>query len=168
MEEAGKIRRGYFVEGLGAAQFALPGAVDRLRAERTPGESPTVHVLAAADPANPYGATLPWPKGKKTQRVGGAHLVLVDGEPALFVERNHKGLVTLPGFASEQTARVIGALRLLAENAPRRELSIERVDGEPVLNSTLRPMLEQAGFTREYLGLTLRLAPLTHPSARTA
>src|SRR6185436_20011807 len=78
MEEAGKIRRGYFVEGLGAAQFALPGAVDRLRAERVPIDGPTLLVLAVADPANPYGATLGWPKARKVQRVGGAHLVLVD------------------------------------------------------------------------------------------
>src|SRR6202022_2415131 len=89
MEEAGKIRRGYFVEGLGAAQFALPGAVDRLRAERTPVDAPRVLLLAAADPANPYGATLAWPRAKKIQRVGGAHLVLVDGEPALYLERSH-------------------------------------------------------------------------------
>src|SRR5262249_44338812 len=86
MEEAGKIRRGYFVEGLGAAQFALPGAVDRLRAERTPIEGPSVLLLSAADPANPYGATLAWPKpagSTKLQRAGGAYVVLVDGEPAL-------------------------------------------------------------------------------------
>src|SRR5439155_10897813 len=98
MEEAGKLRRGYFVEGLGAAQFALPGAVDRLRAERTPPDGPSVHVLAAADPANPYGATLSWPSGKRLQRAAGAYLVLVDGEPALYLERSHKGLITLPAF----------------------------------------------------------------------
>jgi ATP-dependent helicase Lhr and Lhr-like helicase len=167
MEEAGKIRRGYFVEGLGAAQFALPGAVDRLRAERTPVEGPTIHVLAAADPANPYGATLAWPKARKVQRVGGAYVVLVDGEPTLYVERSHKGLVTLPAF-DEQAQHAVGALRRLAENAPRRELTVERVDGEPVLGSPLRPLLEQAGFQREYLGLTLRLSPLSHPQARSA
>ena len=167
MEEAGKIRRGYFVEGLGAAQFALPGAVDRLRAERTPIDGPTIHVLAAADPANPYGATLAWPKARKVQRVGGAYVVFVDGEPTLYVERSHKGLVTLPAF-EELAPHAIGALRRLAENAPRRELTIERVDGEPVLNSPLRSLLEQAGFQREYLGLTLRLSPLSHPQARSA
>ncbi|HET6319430.1 MAG TPA: helicase-related protein, partial [Chloroflexota bacterium] len=94
MEESGKIRRGYFVEGLGAAQFALPGAIDRLRAERAQPDTPQVLLLAAADPANPYGATLPWPK--KLQRVAGAYVVLIDGEPALYVERSRKGLVTLP------------------------------------------------------------------------
>jgi ATP-dependent Lhr-like helicase len=167
MEESGKIRRGYFVEGLGAAQFALPGAVDRLRAERTPVDGPTVQVLAVADPANPYGSTLPWPKGKKVQRVGGAYIVLVDGEPALYVERSRKGLVTLPGF-EPYAAQAIASLRRLAESSSRRELAIERVDGEPVLSSPARPLLEQAGFQREYLGLTLRLPGLSHPQARSA
>ena len=167
MEESGRIRRGYFVEGLGAAQFALPGAVDRLRAERAPAEAPIVNVLGAADPANPFGATLPWPKGKRLQRVAGAHLVTVDGEPVLYVERGNKGLVTLPAFEScAQPA--LAALRRLAENAPRREFAIDHVDGEPVLNSSVRPALEQAGFQREYLGLTLRLPPLSHPQARSA
>jgi ATP-dependent Lhr-like helicase len=164
MEESGKIRRGYFVEGLGAAQFALPGAVDRLRAERVPVDGPTVLLLAASDPANPYGSTLGWPKAKKLQRVGGAHLVLVDGEPALYVERSHKGLITLAAFEQSGEAAV-GALRRLAENAPRRELTIERIDGEAVLNSPIRPLLEQVGFKREYLGLTLRLPGLSHPQA---
>jgi ATP-dependent Lhr-like helicase len=170
MEEAGKIRRGYFVEGLGAAQFALPGAVDRLRAERTPVEGPTTHLLAVADPANPYGATLPWPKsnsGPKLQRVGGAYVVLVDGEPALYIERSRKGLVTLPAF-EQYAPHALGVLRRLAENTSRRELALERVDGEPVLSSPLRSLLEQAGFQREYLGLTLRVPALSHPQARSA
>lgn len=172
MEEAGKIRRGYFVEGLGAAQFALPGAVDRLRAERTPVDGPTVQLLAAADPANAYGATLAWPglrptSAPKIQRVGGAYVVLVDGEPALYVERSRKGLVVLPAF-EQHAPHAIAALRRLAENAPRRELSIDRVDGDAVLTSALRPLLEQAGFKREYLGLTLRLPALSHPQARSA
>ncbi|HEV7663674.1 MAG TPA: hypothetical protein VGQ62_09080, partial [Chloroflexota bacterium] len=170
MEEAGKIRRGYFVEGLGAAQFALPGAVDRLRAERAPGDEPIVQVLAAADPANPYGATLPWPRsatGPKIQRVAGAYVVLVDGEPALYVERSRKGMITLAAF-EQYAPHALPALRRLAENATRRELSIERVDGEPVLSSPVRPLLEQAGFQREYLGLTLRVPGLSHPQARSA
>ncbi|MGI9145373.1 MAG: Lhr family helicase [Chloroflexota bacterium] len=176
MEEAGKIRRGYFVEGLGAAQFSLPGAVDRLRAERVPVDGPTVQVLAAADPANPYGATLAWPKfagsthAAKIQRVGGAYVVLVDGEPTLYLERNRKGLVVLPAF-EQYAPHAIGGLRRLAESAPRRELTIERVDGEAVLGSALRSLLERAGFQREYLGLTLRLAAaalITHPKARSA
>jgi ATP-dependent Lhr-like helicase len=166
MEEAGKIRRGYFIEGLGAAQFALPGAVDRLRAERTPADTPVTLLLAAADPANPYGSTLAWP-AKKLQRVGGAYVVLVDGEPALYVERSGKGLTTLPAF-ERYGQQALGALRHLAESSSRREFSVERVDGEAVLSSPVRSMLEQAGFQREYLGLTLRVPGLTHPQARSA
>jgi ATP-dependent Lhr-like helicase len=167
MEESGKIRRGYFIEGLGAAQFALPGAVDRLRAERATPDAPVVHLLAAADPANPYGATLPWPKGVRAQRVAGAYVVLVDGEPTLYVERSGKGLLTMPAF--EQLGHLaMPALRRLAENAPRRELNLERIDGEPALQAPLRAMLEQHGFHREYVNLTLRLPPLAHPSARSA
>jgi ATP-dependent Lhr-like helicase len=167
MEEAGKIRRGYFVEGLGAAQFALPGAVDRLRAERAPVEGPTIHVLAAADPANPFGATLAWPIAKRLQRVGGAYLVLADGEPALYLERGRKGVTTLPAFEQYAT-QALSTLRRVAENTSRRELVIEHIDGEPVLSSPLRSQFEQAGFHREYLGLALRLPPLAHPQARSA
>jgi hypothetical protein len=92
---------------------------------------------------------------------------LVDGEPALYVERSRKGLVTLPGF-EQYAAHAIASLRRLAESSSRRELAIERVDGEPVLSSPARPLLEQAGFQREYLGLTLRLPGLSHPQARSA
>ena len=168
MEEAGKIRRGYFVEGLGAAQFAMPGAVDRLRAERiATADGPLVRLLAAADPANPYGTTLAWPQPKKLQRVAGAYVVLVDGEPALYVERGRKGIVTLPALDQFAT-QALGALRRLAEESSRRELSIERVDGDSVLTSPIRTLLEQVGFQREYLGLTLRLPPLSHFQARSA
>ena len=124
-----------------------------------------------------FGATLAWlprfPSAKsapKILRVGGAYVVLVDGEPALYVERSRKGLVVLPAF-ERYAPHAIGALRRLAENTPRRELSIDRVDGEAVLSSPLRPLLEQAGFQREYLGLTLRLSAagvLSHPQARSA
>ncbi|MDQ3812138.1 MAG: DEAD/DEAH box helicase, partial [Chloroflexota bacterium] len=165
MEESGKIRRGYFVEGLGAAQFALPGAVDRLRAERSLPETPRVQLLAATDPAQPYGASLSWPK--KVQRVAGAYVVLVDGEPALYLERSGKGLLTMPVFEQHATL-ALEALRTLAESSPRRELSIERIDGEAALNSPLRPQFELAGFAREYLGLTLRVGSLAYPRARSA
>jgi len=172
MEEAGKIRRGYFIEGLGAAQFALPGAVDRLRAERTAADDtsprPLPLVLAATDPANPYGAALPWPKApdhgsrrfKSVSRAAGAYVVLVQGEPTLYVERGGKSLVTLPAFHLRQEDVGLLSLRALAtvaEASPRRELTLERVDGEPILGSPLRPLLEESGFHREYLGLSLHL-----------
>ncbi|HET9559299.1 MAG TPA: DEAD/DEAH box helicase, partial [Actinomycetota bacterium] len=94
LEDRGQVRRGYFVAGLGGAQFALPGAEDRLRAGRD-GDGPVT--LAAADPAQPYGAALGWPETKgRPSRSAGAYVVLVDGEPAVFCERGAKSLVTFP------------------------------------------------------------------------
>src|SRR6185437_8031967 len=98
LETLGLCRRGYFVESLGGAQFALGGAVERLRELRPKeGEEPEPLVLAAADPAQPYGAALPWPKraGARAARVAGAHVVLLGGEAALFVERGGRSLVPL-------------------------------------------------------------------------
>src|SRR5207244_3361055 len=98
LETLGVCRRGYFVEGLGGAQFALPGAVERLR-ELRPREDaePEPLVLAAADPAQPYGAALPWPRraGARAARVAGGHVILLGGEAALFVERGGRSLVPL-------------------------------------------------------------------------
>ena len=98
LETLGLSRRGYFVEGLGGAQFALGGAVERLRELRPKeGEEPEAFVIAAADPAQPYGAALPWPKlaGGRAARVAGAQVVLLGGEPALFVERGGRSIVSL-------------------------------------------------------------------------
>ena len=109
-------RRGYFVEGLGGAQFALPGAVERLRASGGVelDETPPL-VLAATDPAQPYGAALSWPKrddDRRPQRVAGAYVVLAGAEPVLYVERGGKGLLTLVG---DDDARIEPALRALAD-----------------------------------------------------
>ncbi len=173
MEEAGKVRRGYFVEGLGAAQFALPGAVDRLRAERDAPDEPRAYALAATDPANPYGALLGWPRRvaderRPPQRAAGAHVVLVDGEPMLYLERGGKRMATFVDAADPRMVKAAVALADIAEAAPRRELAIEQVDGERVLSSPLRPLLEEAGFRREYLGLALRLEPVPYARAHTA
>ncbi len=94
LETLGTCRRGYFVEGLGGAQFALPGAVERLREEADPDGA---LVLAAADPAQPYGAAIPWPKRAdgRAARVAGALVVTLGGEAALFVERGGRSLVPL-------------------------------------------------------------------------
>ena len=96
LETIGSCRRGYFVEGLGGAQFALAGAVERLRELRT-GADDDALVLAAADPAQPYGAALPWPRraGARAARVAGAHVVLLGGVAALYVERGGRTLVPL-------------------------------------------------------------------------
>jgi ATP-dependent Lhr-like helicase len=169
MEERGRVRRGYFVEGLGGAQFCLPAALDRLRSERgDPGgdDGPrNVLVLAAADPANPYGATLPWPRRDEEdrrpfQRAAGAYVVLVDGEPVIYLERGGKSLQTLP--ASDDTARLQAALAGLSElvvDGRFRSLQLERVDGEPIGQSgPLRDLMAEAGFRPAYRGWALKSA----------
>ncbi len=167
MEEAGRVRRGYFVDGLGGAQFGLGGAIDRLRALRGPSASePVVHVLAAADPANPYGAALPWPRRgdddrRTLARAAGAYVALVDGVPAVYVERGGATLQLLP-YADDLEARTaaLGALRrLVGPDRPYRELVVTRVDGVPVSESPGRESLLDAGFVAGYRGLVLRHQP---------
>ena len=122
MEESGRARRGYFVAGLGAAQFALPGAVDRLRAVRD--DEGTVRVLAATDPAQPYGAALAWPRPEgderlPLQRAAGAYVVLVDGHAVLYLERGGRGLITLPAATDDRTRRACGGGPALTGRAGR-------------------------------------------------
>ncbi len=162
MEESGRARRGYFVAGLGAAQFALPGAVDRLRVARDDDE-PSVRILAATDPGQPYGAALAWPRGSDDerlplQRAAGAYVVLVDGLAVLYLERGGRGLITLPAArAPEVRSRAVAALRsLVAPGGPMRELRIERVDRGPVGESPLAALLAEAGFRPSYRGYLLR------------
>jgi ATP-dependent Lhr-like helicase len=168
LEEGGRIRRGYFVDGLGAAQFALPGAVDRLRALRDlPGElaeerGRVAYLLAAADPANPYGAALPWPRRdegdrRPYQRAAGAYVAIVDGEAVLYLDRGGSSLQALP--AAEDPERLAIALRSLGDllaDGRVRELVIARVDGEPVAGSRWRDALVDAGFSPGYRGHVLR------------
>jgi len=156
LETIGVCRRGYFVEGLGGAQFALAGAVERLRELRGRGgegddEEPLV--LAAADPAQPYGAALAWPRraGARAARVAGAQVVLLGGEAALFVERGGRTLVPLrePDEAwlrpaiEALVAHVRGAR--VAGGKPKR-LAVERFDGRPVIETEIMPLLVEAGF----------------------
>ncbi|MGH2358218.1 MAG: Lhr family helicase, partial [Candidatus Limnocylindria bacterium] len=163
MEEAGRVRRGYFVAGLGAAQFALPGAVERLRAARGVDERPATAVVAAADPAQPYGAALPWPRGADDdrlplQRAAGAYAVLVDGAPALYLERGGRSLFTLPAASDPGVAdaAVAALASLLAPAGPWRELRLERVDRLPPRESALAERLTAAGFGPSYRGWLLR------------
>jgi len=164
LEDAGRVRRGYFVEGLGAAQFALPGAVDRLRAVRDAhGEDPVVHLVAAADPASPWGGILPWPRRdpdadrRAIARAAGAHVVLVEGVPVLVTERGAKGLVTLPVFDDPETAVLaLRALAFLAAAGHVREVVVARVDGDAVAASPHRTILAEAGFVPAYRGMALR------------
>jgi ATP-dependent Lhr-like helicase len=147
LETLGVCRRGYFVEGLGGAQFALPGAVERLR-ERRASDEPTHLVLAAADPAQPYGAALPWPRraGARAARVAGAWVVLRDGEAVLFVERGGRSLVPLrePDPAWLQPA--LDALVAHVRAGGAKRLAVERFDGQPVTESEAMALLVDAGF----------------------
>ena len=152
LETIGACRRGYFVEGLGGAQFALPGAVERLRELRS-GDEPEPLVLAAADPAQPYGAALPWPKraGARAARVAGAQVVLLGGEAALYVERGGRTLVPLREPDEDWLRPAIAALVEHVRTMPRaggkpKRLAIERFDGEPVTESEIMPLLVDAGF----------------------
>jgi ATP-dependent Lhr-like helicase len=148
LETVGLCRRGYFVEGLGGAQFALGGAVERLR-ELRPGEDETdTLVLAAADPAQPYGAALPWPKraGARAARVAGAHVVLLGGLPALFVERGGKSIVPLRDPEDEWLRPTLAALVAHVKAGRAKRLAVERFDGEPVTDSRALALLVEAGF----------------------
>jgi ATP-dependent Lhr-like helicase len=164
MEDAGRIRRGYFVDGLTGAQFAHPGAVDRLRAARDADDQDApVLSLAAVDPANPYGALLPWPRaaGAATddgaappRRVAGARVVLVRGSLVLHVEKGGRSLRTFTDDPALLTAAIDG-LRQLAERRRPRQLRIETIDGVPALRSGLLALLRAGGIRMEPGGLVL-------------
>ncbi|MGM0577782.1 MAG: Lhr family helicase [Myxococcota bacterium] len=161
MEESGRIRRGYFVEGLGGAQFAWPGAVDRLRAARREPDEAGVSVLAATDPANPYGVLIPWPEtgpeaAGKPRRAAGCRIVLVDDEPVLYLEKGGRSLLTFPAAADE--GKLLPAARALREVARHRRgrlLHIERIDGEPARSTPWADRLREADFTADHRGLML-------------
>jgi ATP-dependent Lhr-like helicase len=148
MEETGRVRRGYFVEGLGGAQFAMPGAVDRLRSS----DGGDVTVLAATDPANPYGAALPWPDsaGAQPARAAGAAVVLLDGSLAAFVERGGRRLVTY----GDELEPVAAALADLGRR--RHRLLLTTVDGRPVAETPLGDALSAVGFATALRGLAWR------------
>ncbi|NLU73742.1 DEAD/DEAH box helicase [Streptomyces sp. HNM0575] len=181
-EESGQARRGYVVEGLGAAQFAMDGAIDRLRAVHTAREREQhfrAVVLAAADPANAYGAALPWPDPPegathKPGRKAGAVVVLVDGELTIYMERGGKTLLVWPGASSPDGVTApagavtdaaggvpapVTAAEALARAALEGALgtvTVERVNGSPALSSPFGTLLESAGFHATPRGLRLR------------
>ncbi|MFN3216908.1 MAG: DNA glycosylase AlkZ-like family protein [Acidimicrobiales bacterium] len=155
LEEQGKVRRGYFVAGLGAAQFALAGAVDRLRDQRESGLD-TVTLLAATDPAQPYGASLNWPSSPgRPSRSAGAHLVLVGGIPAVFVERGGRSIVT---FDDVVTDRWVDAVVESVHSGRLGPLEIARIDGAAAPEAPAAEAMLAAGFVRGYKGLVLRPA----------
>jgi ATP-dependent Lhr-like helicase len=162
MEERTRIRRGYFVEGLGGAQFALPGAVDRMRASAEPARVPETLVLAATDPANSYGAALPWPErpgeerpGHRPGRKAGAAVVLVDGRLTLYVERGGRVMLTFTEVEAELQSAA-DALALAVKEGFLGRLAVERADGHEVFDTPLARMLSEAGFSLSPRGLRLR------------
>ena len=167
MEEAGRCQRGYFVESLGGAQFSSAATVDRLRgyADSVDRERPDYHavVLAAADPANPYGAALPWPvrpdaeTGHRPGRKAGALVALVDGELVWFLERGGRSLLTFHTDAEAQRAAA-GALADMVRTGQLAGIVVEKVDGAPVLLATgpATDALTAAGFARTPRGLRMR------------
>jgi ATP-dependent helicase Lhr and Lhr-like helicase len=161
LETLGIARRGYFVEGLGGAQFALPGAVERLRAQ--PGDDAAPVVLAAVDPAQPYGAAVSWParpggsaeESRRPARVAGAHVVLAGGEPILYLERGGRALQTLVAGDDD---RIKPALLVLVEQVRAgllKRLALEKVDGEAAADSALGSLLTEIGFQQGPRRLTL-------------
>jgi ATP-dependent Lhr-like helicase len=160
LEERGQVRRGYFVRGLGGAQFSLPGAVDRLRAERRPAardDTPApALVLAATDPAQPYGATLPWPDTPgRPARSAGAVVLLADGRPLVWFDRRSHHLVSFPG--AQDDPAWAEALATLVKDGRLRSVEVRKVDGAPVgADHWVRPALAAAGFVEGYRGPVLR------------
>ncbi|HYY20918.1 MAG TPA: DEAD/DEAH box helicase [Thermoleophilaceae bacterium] len=164
LETLGTARRGYFVEGLGGAQFALPASVERLRSVRAD-EPAGPLVLAATDPANPYGASLPWPRRaggddageerRRPARAAGAYVVMLDGEPALYVERGGRALLPLREVEEGWLRDALGALAEEARRGRLPRLGIERFDGEPVIGSPVGALLIEVGFRQGPRRLTL-------------
>ncbi len=168
MEEAGSVRRGYIVEGLGAAQFATPATTDRVRtysrdADAAPALAPVV--LAATDPANPYGAALSWPASQPDSAAGstahrpgrkaGALVALVDGHLALYLERGGKSVLT---FTEDPAVLEVAAVELAAVVRARlRSLRVERVNGASVFGTPLAEALQAAGFVATPQGLRIRI-----------
>ena len=149
LETLGIARRGYFIEGLGGAQFALPGAVERMRSARTDGEEGAL-VLAATDPSQPWGSVLKWPQRdgdrRNPSRTAGAFTVTVGGAPIVQLDRGGKSLVTVVAGDDRRIPTALAALAEHAELGRIRRIALERIDGAPAVGSPLEPLLVEAGF----------------------
>jgi ATP-dependent Lhr-like helicase len=162
LEAAGRIRRGYFVAGVSAMQFALPGVLEQLRALRRQPDEPEVVHLAATDPANPYGAALKWPEvaqGRSLARSAAALVILIDGGLAAYLTRGGRQLqVFLPEDEPDRgtVARALAArLRLLATTPERGGIVIAEINGEPAESHALAAQLREAGFLPSKQGFYL-------------
>jgi ATP-dependent Lhr-like helicase len=159
MEDSGRIRRGYFVAGFGATQFGSAGALDLLRSNREEPDEPETVMLAATDPANPYGALLKWP-APGLMRVAGASVILVNGLLGAYIGRGEKQLsVFLPedepmrGTVAREIARMLASL---VTNGSRRAMLISEINDAPASKSALGPFLAEAGFAVTGLGYQMR------------
>lgn len=166
LEEAGRCRRGYFIEHLGAAQFAVPATVDRLRSYVEDAQlnkaEPVTLALAATDPANPYGAALPWPAlneeagtGHRPGRKAGALVVLVDGALVLYVERGGKTLLAFSADADVLAAAGTALVGVVTRGAVDK-LIMEKVNGHGILDTPIAAALAQAGAYSTPKGLRIR------------
>ncbi|WP_419840532.1 Lhr family helicase [Candidatus Poriferisodalis sp.] len=154
LEERGSVRRGHFVEGLGAAQFATAAAVERLRDHRE--GTGDVLMLGAADPAQPYGAALSWPhSGGRPSRTAGGHVVLADGVPLVMADRGGRTLHTFEHAATD--LRWIDALRQALADGRLAKVELARIDATPAAEHPIHDTLTENGFTPGYRGPTLRL-----------
>ncbi len=150
LEMLGTARRGYFVEGQGGAQFALAGAVERLR--NLPQVDDEYLVLAVTDPANPYGSSLSWPKrpeGRRPARTAGAYLLTRNGNPLLYVERGGRGILRLQEIEGQALVDAVVQLVEASQNDVIPKLAIEKLDGEPVIGTPFEEILLEAGFNRQ-------------------
>jgi ATP-dependent Lhr-like helicase len=152
LEEQGRVRRGYFVSGVGAMQFAAPGAVERLRSLRDLNDAFEVAVLAATDPANPYGALLKWP-APGLSRSAGAQVVLVGGALGAYLPRSGRSLhVFLPELEPDRSQ--VG--RALAGSLPRRRDGIDTINGTPAVDHPFAAYLIDAGYVSSSAGFFFR------------
>jgi len=159
LEETGRTRRGYFVDGLGAAQFATPATVDRLRAfaaDPEDGATPVAVTLSATDPANPYGAALGWPtvEGHRPGRKAGSLVVLGDGALDVYVERGGKTVLTFTSDADRLRVAAESLAATVRRSAGR--LRIEKIDGEFSIGTPFGDALVASGFAPTPQGLRLR------------
>jgi ATP-dependent Lhr-like helicase len=162
MEDAGRVRRGYFVAGLGGAQFAMPAALDQLRAMREPPEEPRAVILAATDPANPYGSTLKWPErdGGGPTRTAGSLVVLVDGFLTAYLRRGERDLLLFaPEDEPQRSRRIRTAARALAELSAPRGMFLSEIDGAPATAHRAAPLFVEAAFSLTAMGLQRRPVP---------
>jgi ATP-dependent Lhr-like helicase len=168
LEETGRIRRGYFVAGLGAAQFAHPGAVDLLRDARDERDVTVATTISATDPANPYGVLMPWPmtpagEARGATRTAGARVIIVNGRPAAWISRGDRQLVVCLPDDEPERSRIGRAMAkelvALAHRAPegRRGWLIEEINGAKAIDDRSSHYLLEHGFASTAGGLQLRV-----------